>query len=293
MTKKLARVFTVKNQYTPDDDDAYYEPPGLFVPEYDEVHVSCSFTWDKPKAEQLAEAWRYVCDNVKVGGPAYDDPAISFTPGRYIKKGYTITSRGCYRKCPFCFVPRREGRIRELEIHDGQWHLDNNILACSKGHILSVFEMMERQKKVKWLGGFDTYLLKDWHVERLAQSRKRIETLYIAFDEEKDRDSVEDAIRRFSEAGFKFNQIQCFVLVGFDGDTIKEAEKRCEWVIAQGGTPFPSYFRPIDEMSNKKPKEWAAMTARWTYMPGLYARLKREGIQYYTPIRGILAKKEK
>ena len=70
-------------------------PPLLILPEIDEVHISVAFTYDKEKAEYLADAWEVVGVPVKIGGPAYDDPADGpFIPGMYVKKGAVFTSRG-------------------------------------------------------------------------------------------------------------------------------------------------------------------------------------------------------
>lgn len=94
---RLIRVFPRKTRATPVDDLVRFGPPGLFD-EADEVHVSVTFTYDKDKAEQLAEQWRHVAP-VKIGGVAYDDTSLEFIPGRYLRPGYTITSRGCPRRC--------------------------------------------------------------------------------------------------------------------------------------------------------------------------------------------------
>ena len=42
---------------TPTDQDAYYSYPELFMPKYDEVHISCTFTWDIEKSKELAYQW--------------------------------------------------------------------------------------------------------------------------------------------------------------------------------------------------------------------------------------------
>lgn len=71
--KRIIRVFPTQTSQTPLDDYTFFDGPDhLWIPEHDEVHVSCVFTWDKPKAESLAEAWSGKCP-VKLGGPAYDD----------------------------------------------------------------------------------------------------------------------------------------------------------------------------------------------------------------------------
>lgn len=69
---KLIRVFPRKTKASPDDRLAYFGPPDLFA-EADEVHVSVSFTADKPRAEALAEQWQRIAPT-KVGGVAYGDP---------------------------------------------------------------------------------------------------------------------------------------------------------------------------------------------------------------------------
>jgi len=58
---RLIRVFPRKTKATPDDDLAYVGPPDLFTPrDVDAVHISVSFTWDRDRAEQLAEQWRRI-----------------------------------------------------------------------------------------------------------------------------------------------------------------------------------------------------------------------------------------
>jgi len=47
------------------------------------------------KAEQLAEAWHKTGLPILIGGAAFNQPSGDFVPGRYLKEGYVITSRGC------------------------------------------------------------------------------------------------------------------------------------------------------------------------------------------------------
>ena len=152
---KIARVFPRITKATPDDELCFFGPPPLLtLPEIDEVHVSCVFTYDRPKAEELAYQWEVAGAPVKIGGPAYDDPAEGdFVPGRYLKKGYVITSRGCNNHCWFCSAWRREGKLRELPITPGWNVLDNNLLQCSEQHIRNVFNMLSQQKERRCLPG--------------------------------------------------------------------------------------------------------------------------------------------
>jgi hypothetical protein len=62
---KIIRVFPRRTKATPTDDlvriNCY---PGLFD-EADEVHISVTWTWDLPRAEQLAKAWTPVAPEKK------------------------------------------------------------------------------------------------------------------------------------------------------------------------------------------------------------------------------------
>jgi len=75
------------NKHRVVDEMAFIGDPQLERPEADEVHISCTFTWDKPEAERLKMAWGQYYPVVKIGGPAYDDPGNGFTPGFYLKEG--------------------------------------------------------------------------------------------------------------------------------------------------------------------------------------------------------------
>jgi hypothetical protein len=149
---RLIRVFPRKTKATPDDALCYFGPPDFFA-EADEVHVSVTFTYDKPVAERLAEQWRHVAP-VKIGGVAYGDSSLEFIPGRYIKPGYTITTRGCPRKCWFCGVWKKWPTVNVLPIYDGWNVLDDNLLAAPVEHVYGVFEMLRRQRRrVEFTGG--------------------------------------------------------------------------------------------------------------------------------------------
>ena len=152
----ILRVFPRKTKATPEDEYVAIGTPDLFIPDdISEIHISVAFTWDLIEAERLTYAWsRY--GNVKIGGPATGMRGEAFTPGMYLKHGYTITSRGCHNHCWFCSVPKREGTLRELPINDGWILLDNNILACSEKHIRAVFDMLKlQQHRPQFTGGIE------------------------------------------------------------------------------------------------------------------------------------------
>ncbi len=260
----IARVFPRRTQATPDDPLSFVgveTPPLLTLPEIDEVHVSVAFTYDRSRAEKMAYQWEAVGVPVRLGGPAYDDPAGEFVPGLYLKRGYTITSRGCNNKCWFCMASKREGQLRELEIKDGWDILDNNLLQCSEAHIRSVFEMLHRQShRPKFTGGLEAKELKPWHCELLREARP--ERMYFAYDTPDDYEPLVMAGRMLMEAGItpQSHVMACYNLIGYKGDTLEKANTRLNQTIKAGFMPYAMLYR--DE-KGKVDREWAKFQREW------------------------------
>lgn len=278
--KEVVRVFPRKAKWVPGDDTAFVgDPPPFILPEADEVHVSCTFTWDKRECERLADRWSKYYKTVLIGGPAYDDPGLSFTSGVYIRKGYVITSRGCPHHCAFCFVPKREGPLRTLPVVDG-WNIeDNNLLACPKSHIESVLKMLSRQpEKAKFTGGFESALVDEWVANHLKHTI-RLSNLYLAYDRESQADALRFAVGNLKNAGIGRGAIRCYVMVGFPGDTIEKAECRLRFAFSVGTTPFAMYYRPITDVEWYTPPDgWNQLCKNWIFDRAIFARMKREGM---------------
>lgn len=258
---KIARVFPRVTRATPTDNLAFYDCPPMFDLEIDEVHVSVAFTYDMKRAEWLEMQWRSIGVPVRMGGPAFDEPGGDFIPGMYLKHGYTITSRGCYNNCWHCAVPKREGTLRELTIHDGWNVLDDNLLACSDGHIDAVFEMLKRQKKrPEFTGGLEAKILKPWHAEKLYEIKTA--RLYCAYDTPDDYEPLVYAGRLLQDAGFKVSShiACCYVLIGYRGDTFEKAEKRLINTIKAGFMPYAMLYKDksgcVDENWSSYQREW-------------------------------------
>lgn len=240
----MIRVFPQKTSATPVDEKVYFTGPPLQDLNDREVHVSCVFTWDKRKSENLAKLWLEQSYNVTVGGPAYDDQGSEFEPGRYLKNGFVMTSRGCNNKCWFCSVWKREGCVRELEIKDGWRIMDSNLLQCSENHIRRVFAMLQKQKMpVSFLGGLEAKIIKDWHIELLTSIK--IAQAYFAYDTADDYEPLVDVSAKLWQAGFtpQSHRISCYILIGYKGDTFEAAVKRIEQVKNLGLVPFAMLYR--------------------------------------------------
>lgn len=262
---RLIRVFPRRTKASPDDILAYFGPPDLFA-QADEVHIDCTFTYDKPTAEWLAEQWKHVAP-VKVGGVAYGDPGAEFISGRYIKNGYTFTSRGCPRRCWFCSVWRRDSIPRLLPIRDGWNILDDNLLACPEFHVRAVFAMLAGQsRRVEFTGGLEAAALQDYQVDLLA-SLKPQPVMFWAYDPGDEFETLEFAARRLIAAGLRQDRhsLRCYVLIGYPKDTLALAQARLEQVLSLGFDPMAMLWRPEHESQLKymPGQDWRRFQRKW------------------------------
>lgn len=258
---RIIRVFPRRTNATPDDELVRVrETPSLFD-EADEVHISVAFTWDIPYAEWLAAQWAPVAP-VKMGGPAFSEPGGDFVPGRYMKQGYVITSRGCPNRCWFCAVPKREGgQLRELPVTDGWIVTDDNLLACSPGHIDEVFAMLARQPhRPQFVGGLEAALMTPEMAARLRGLKP--ESMFFAYDTPNDLEPLQAAAKMLLDAGFTkaSNVLQCYVLIGYPGDTQEKALARLGEAWRAGFLPFAMLYR---DKTGDFDKDWRRFQGEW------------------------------
>jgi len=255
---KIARVFPSQTSMSPIDNDAYFGPPDLFTPEYDEIHISVAFTWDIEKADWLKKQWEYIAP-VKIGGPAVDgEPKNGFKAGMYLRNGVTITSRGCPFRCPWCFVRQN---LMELEsFPEGNMVQDNNILACSRPHIDKVFRMLGKQKSIQFQGGLDSRLITDEIVEGLRGLR--IYQIFLSYDDCSREKHLIKAVEKLKKY-FSRNQLRCYVLIGFDGDTYFKAIDRLMMTWEIGLLPFAMLYRNKEGNYPQPAYEWNRLQRKW------------------------------
>lgn len=257
---KMIRVFPKKTSYIPDDKLAFVGLPTFFRPkEQMPVRISTVFTWDIPIAERLKREWKGYYNDVTVGGPAYGNPGGEFEPGMFVKEGITITSRGCNKKCKWCFVPKREGVLRELKIRDGWIVNDNNLLQCSDLHIKNVFEMLRRQKQpIEFKGGIDKTLLKEWHRDLLDSIR--LSSIWLACDTKSGLTQLARAAKILE--GISMSKKRCYVLIAFNNETPLEAETRLEKVYNMGFLPFAQLYQTEQKLIYRR--EWRSLARKWS-----------------------------
>jgi len=79
-------------------------------------------------------------------------------------------------------------------------------------------------------------------------------------------------LKRISEIlkGIPLNKKRCYVLVGFNGETIKRAEQRLNQVFELGFLPFAQFYRGPGEQP--KTREWIKLLKKWCRPAAIKAR---------------------
>lgn len=169
---------------------------------FDKVYVSNIFTQNQNKFKVLD------CDDVEIGGvgsinqlatlPDYFDLCdldYSLYPNN--DTAYGFITRGCTRKCSFCFVPVTEGKLKYSQSIDEITKygfkkvsfMDNNILLYRK-HKQILQELIDKKIRCVFNQGLDIRAISDENANLLSQL-KYIGEYIFAFDNPKDKSLIE------------------------------------------------------------------------------------------------------
>jgi hypothetical protein len=163
-------------------------------------------------------------------------------------------------------VPKREGQIKELQIKDGWIVQDNNLLACSKEHQEKVFGMLSKQKqRIEFAGGLDGHFLSTWHIDWFK--KLRVNQFWFACDHLggfKRLEKIADLMSDFPE-----QKKRCYVMIGYDGESIRDAEARLETVYSMGFLPFSQLYQGEEWIEYSK--EWKKLNRKWS-RPAAYRK---------------------
>lgn len=260
--KRIIRVFPNRTSYTPTDDMVYIGMPDMLIPDHDEVHISCTFTWDRPRCRELLYHWQGATDKpVKLGGVAFESEVKGFEQGLYIKDNITFTSRGCNNNCKFCMVPRIEGKLVELPIIKGNVIQDNNFLQCSKEHKEKTFQMLKSQRGICFKGGLETRYIEDHFIECLVNlGTKKVKELWLACDDDKAIDRLRMAVEKLQAVGFNRNKIYCYALIG---DDMGRNEDRLQEIFRIGAMPRAQLYQDFEDTKKVYSKDWQRFARQW------------------------------
>jgi len=220
------------------------------------VYVSCLFTWNRPLAQSINNRFRgkpllyggtgfdhgrpasernYLPDVIEYASPDYD------LYGNDYALGFCL--RGCNRKCQFCDVPLKEGRIKLADyrppwtwVPDGftkAMLLDNDpALYPDKLHDEIFRWFMSSGVRCSITQGYDIRCVTPERAALLAELNPydlkfHDHRLYIAWDYLGVEGFIRERIPMLLDAGIKGVNISCYMITGFAPAT--KGPDRCPW----------------------------------------------------------------
>lgn len=240
--------------------------------EYEKIYASSIFTKSKPICEGLIDVYG---DKIEIGGtgwdleknlpeeiekmkPDYDlytiDDIYPKMGGistkehrrkkakQIIDAGMGFSSRGCIRNCGFCFVPKKEGKFRDvanigdlLNPRSNVLILHDNNLTADPYCIDKLKEIKERKLVVDINQGCDVRLMDDEKAYWLGQV-KHLRSVHYAWDLMGFENQVLEGIEILSKYVKKYKHM-CFMLVGYN-TSFEEDMYRAKKLISLGIKPY-------------------------------------------------------
>lgn len=242
----------------------------------DRVYISCIFNKNAGKARGVATL--YPDAEVILGGTGIDLHSKIPEPAWKIKPDYSLysdikydlgfTTRGCIRKCPFCVVPEKEGKIHRWQ-HVSEFHqdghkivklLDNNIGADREWFFENTNWLIDKNLKVNICQGMDIRILTEEIAEQIAKMKFVDNILNFAWDNIEDEERIFAGIDMLKDAGVPMQKISFYILTGYN-TTFEQDKYRCEKLREAGVLCFVMQYKP-----NKQTKQLARWAnKRWIY----------------------------
>lgn len=224
---------------------------------YDMIYKSKVFTWTAD------DEYAYNTKKYIIGGTGYDysitleERIDGMLPdfGLYnCDNGYAMLTRGCIRKCDWCIVWRKEGKlvpycdIEYLFRESGyrSWVLmDNNILASEYGKE-QIEKIIKLGIRVDFNQGLDARLIDD-SMAKLLSRVKWLNPLRLACDSQSMMEPVRRAVELLRWHNCKPERYSVYVLI----HDVDEAVERIKFLKGMALDPFAQVFR--DKENKFKP----------------------------------------
>lgn len=228
--------------------------------QYDEIYSSKVFTFTKtPKPP-----------NAIYGGIGYKNNILLDEETEHICPDYSLygvnvsygfLTRGCPRKCPWCVVPTKEGKIRphadinEFLRHDKAILMDNNVLACDHG-IQQIEKIITLGIRVDFNQGLDAQLI-DTTIAKLLSKVKWLVPIRLACDTHSQMKSIQKAVTELRWQNTTPTRYSCYAMI----TNIDEALERVKFL---KGLNLDIFAQPYIDYNDKiKPSDEQKDFARW------------------------------
>lgn len=252
---------------------------------YDKVYMSKVFTFS-PDEETIINA-----DEVVRGGTGYKD--YSSLPDEientfpdysiYPNAGYAIgfLTRGCIRSCPWCVVPKKEGKIRPYQTWEqikrpdsnNIVFMDNNVLASDWG-IEQIDKLGQEKVYIDFNQGLDARLITP-DIAKILAKVHWIRYLRLACDTSAMLPIIEQAVGYLKEAGIATHRFFAYALI----QDVEEAHKRIVRLEEMGVNAFG---QPYIDFDGGEPTKEQKDLARWCNMKAVmktvpFSEYKKKG----------------
>jgi len=166
-----------------------------------------------------------------------------------------------------------EGKLRTIPITLGHTINDNNLLQTGREHMSKVFQMLKSQRKAATFGGgLQASLVDDWVAEELRGLR--IDQLFLAADTIGALKPLKKAVGKLSFLPRR--KLRCYVLIGFQGETIEQAKDRLEQIWEIGCMPFAQLYQPPDKFIEYS-EAWKWLNREWCRPAAMVAMHQKVG----------------
>jgi len=223
----------------------------------DIVYASTVFKGNNHLADGLK--FLYPDAHLSFGGSGFDLTKKLGAEVEYLKPDYSLypemdfsmgfTTRGCIRRCYFCIVPEKEGKLTRWQ-HPYRFHdeahskimlLDNNWLADKDWFLETSAWIRDSNLKLRE-GGMDIRLVDSEIAKRLSEL-KWYAPMHFAFDSDREEDAVVRGIKILKDASINVRNKVSFFVYCHDDDHYESAVARCRALKEHGATPFVMWNR--------------------------------------------------
>lgn len=168
-----------------------------------------------------------------------------------------FTSRGCIRNCPFCVVPKIEGKMRsvisEVENYIYPTHKkvilwDNNFLASPEWK-KTIMNLKETGLKIDFNQGLDARLIDDDNAIMISELKMPI--IRMAYDWAGEKKAIIKAVDVLAKQGIRRRNILFYTLYNFFdpdkeyGDTPEQFLDKVRDIFELGSNSYPMRFEPL------------------------------------------------
>lgn len=247
---------------------------------YDKVFVSVLFTLNKDVVEIKN------CKQVYFGGTGHNYmkklpekvehlfPDYSLYKDNEYSIGYI--TRGCIRRCKFCFVHKKEGGLHIYASLKDFYNpnlpkimlLDNNFLALPEEQCIKFLEELKKTgKEIVFKQGLDFRLLTEKKIKALMELRYSGEYIF-AFDNPLDKPIIEKNIKLWRKFAKDWHT-KFYVLVGFES-TLEQDLDRVYFLKKNKCLPYIMRHTKCYSSSNRP---FYTDLAAWCNQPGLFKNM--------------------